>query len=53
MVELWYTKKESAMKVLNSLRSAKKRSRNIQLVRRNGRMYLIDRMNPRFKVRQG
>jgi large subunit ribosomal protein L36 len=41
------------MKVLNSLRSAKKRNRNIQMVRRNGRLYLIDKMNPRFKARQG
>ena len=41
------------MKVLNSLRSAKKRSKNIQLVRRNGRSYLIDKVNPRFKARQG
>lgn len=41
------------MKVLNSLRSAKTRDRNSHLVRRNGRLYIIDKKNPRFKARQG
>ncbi len=41
------------MKVLNSLRSAKTRDRNSQMVRRNGRLYIIDKKNPRFKARQG
>ena len=41
------------MKVLNSLGSAKKRDKNSQLVRRKGRLYLINKKNPRFKARQG
>ncbi|MGI8484206.1 MAG: type B 50S ribosomal protein L36 [Thermomicrobiales bacterium] len=41
------------MKVLNSLKSAKTRNKSSQLVRRKGRLYLIDKKNPRFKARQG
>ena len=38
------------MKVLSSLKSAKKRSSSIQLVRRGKRVYAIDKKNPRFIV---
>lgn len=41
------------MRVSNSLSSAKKRDKDSQLVRRKGRLYLINKKNPRFKVRQG
>ncbi len=41
------------MKVRNSLRTAKKRHKNCQLVRRKGRVYIINKTNPRFKARQG
>ncbi len=41
------------MKVLNSLKSAKKRDRNCRIVRRRGRVYVINKRNPRFKARQG
>lgn len=41
------------MKVLNSLRSAKTRGTGTQLVRRRGRVYLINKRNPRLKARQG
>jgi len=41
------------MKVLKSLRSAKKRERGCQIVRRRGRVYVINKRNPRFKARQG
>ena len=44
---------EVAMKVRNSLRSAKTRDKNCQIVRRKGRIYLINKKNPRFKARQG
>jgi large subunit ribosomal protein L36 len=41
------------MKVRNSLRSLKKRDKNCRVVRRKGRVYVINKMNPRFKARQG
>lgn len=41
------------MKVLSSLKSAKTRDKNCQLVRRKGRIFVINKVNPRFKVRQG
>lgn len=41
------------MKVLNSLKSAKIRDKNCRIVRRRGRVYVINKKNPRFKARQG
>ena len=41
------------MKVRNSLRSLKSRHRDCQVVRRKGRIYVINKGNPRFKARQG
>ena len=41
------------MKVRNSLRSLKKRHRATRVVRRRGRVYLINKQNGRFKARQG
>jgi large subunit ribosomal protein L36 len=41
------------MKVINSLRSAKTRHKNCQVVRRRGRVYVINKKDPRFKARQG
>lgn len=41
------------MKVRNSLKSLKKRSRTCRVVRRKGRVYVIDKLNPRYKARQG
>lgn len=41
------------MKIRNSLRSAKKRDKNCRIVRRKGRVYVINKMNPRMKTRQG
>jgi large subunit ribosomal protein L36 len=43
----------SAMKIVNSLKSAKKRDKNCRVVRRKGRLYVINKSNPRFKARQG
>jgi len=40
------------MKVRNSLRSMKDKSGS-QVVRRKGRLYVINKKNPRFKARQG
>jgi large subunit ribosomal protein L36 len=41
------------MKVVNSLKSAKSREKNCRIVRRRGRVYVINKKNPRFKARQG
>ena len=41
------------MKVVNSLKSAKKRHKNCQIVKRRGRAFVINKTNPRFKARQG
>lgn len=40
------------MKVRNSLRALKSRP-GAQIVRRHGRVYVINRKDPRFKARQG
>lgn len=42
-----------AMKVVNSLKTAKQRDKNCRIVRRKGRVYVINKKNPRFKARQG
>jgi len=41
------------MKVLSSLKSAKKRDKNCQVIKRKGRIYVINKKNPRYKARQG
>ncbi len=41
------------MKVRNSLKALMKRHRDNKLVRRKGRVYIINKTNPRFKARQG
>jgi large subunit ribosomal protein L36 len=41
------------MKVVNSLKSVKKRDKNCKMVRRRGRVFIINKKNPRFKARLG
>jgi large subunit ribosomal protein L36 len=41
------------MKVRNSLKSLRGRHRDNQLVRRKGRVYIINKTQKRFKARQG
>jgi len=41
------------MKVVNSLKTLKSRHKNCQLIRRKGRVYVINKTNRRFKARQG
>jgi large subunit ribosomal protein L36 len=43
----------SVMKIANSLKTLKKRDKNCRIVRRKGRVYVINKTNPRFKARQG
>ena len=40
------------MKVLSSLKSAKNRDRDCKIVRRRGRIFVINKKNPRMKARQ-
>jgi len=41
------------MKVRNSRRSLKTRHRACRVVRRKGRVYVINKTHPKFKARQG
>lgn len=41
------------MKIKNSLKALRARHRGNQLVRRKGRVYVINKAAPRFKARQG
>jgi large subunit ribosomal protein L36 len=41
------------MKIRNSLKTAKARHKDCRMVRRKGRVYIINKTNPRFKARQG
>jgi large subunit ribosomal protein L36 len=42
-----------AMKIRHSLKSVKLRHKDCRIVRRKGRVYVINKTNPRFKARQG
>lgn len=41
------------MKIKNSIKSLIKRHRDNRIVRRKGRVYVINKKNRRFKARQG
>lgn len=41
------------MKIANSIKTLKKRDRNCRVIKRRGRVYVINKTNPRFKARQG
>ncbi|WP_078689063.1 MULTISPECIES: type B 50S ribosomal protein L36 [unclassified Bartonella] len=41
------------MKIKNSLKALKERHRSNRLVRRKGRVYILNKTNPRFRARQG
>jgi large subunit ribosomal protein L36 len=41
------------MKVLASLKTAKQRHPDCQIVKRRGKIFVICKTNPRFKARQG
>jgi large subunit ribosomal protein L36 len=47
------TRSESIMKIVNSLKSLKGRHRDNRVIRRRGRIYVINKVNRRFKARQG
>lgn len=41
------------MKVVSSIKSAKTRHPACQVVRRKGKIYVINKVEPRYKARQG
>ncbi len=41
------------MKITSSLKTLRKRDKNCQLIRRKGRIYVINKKNPRYKAKQG
>jgi len=41
------------MKVVNSLKTIKNRDKDCRVIRRKGRVYVINKRIPRFKARQG
>ncbi len=41
------------MKIVNSLKAAFKRDKNNKIVKRKGRVFIINKVNPRYKARQG
>lgn len=45
--------RQRVMKVVNSLKSMKDRHKECRIIRRKGRLYVINKRNPRFKARQG
>jgi large subunit ribosomal protein L36 len=45
--------RDKGMKIVNSLKSLKKRDKNCRIVRRKGRAFIINKVNPRYKARQG
>lgn len=47
-----HRKEKSRMKVRSSLKSLKNQPGS-QVVRRRGRVYVLNKQNPRFKARQG
>ena len=41
------------MKIASSLKSLKKKDLNSKVVKRRGKLYVINKKNPKFKARQG
>lgn len=50
---LAYRPRDVPMKVRSSLKSLKTRHRDCKVVRRKGRVYVINKTDPRFKAKQG
>ena len=47
------TPRVKPMKIRKSLKSLKGRDKDCRVIRRKGRVYVINKKNPRFKARQG
>lgn len=53
MVKLFSFLRNLVMKIANSLKTLKSRHKACKIVRRRGRIYVINKQAPRFKARQG
>jgi len=53
LIKFFFCYKHSDMKVVSSLKSLKKRDLNNKLIKRKGKLYVINKKNPRMKSRQG
>jgi large subunit ribosomal protein L36 len=49
----FFSQAGSSMKVRSSLKSLKTRHRACKVVRRKGRVYIINKVDPRYKAKQG
>jgi large subunit ribosomal protein L36 len=49
----WAARRARPMKIKNSLKALKGRHRDNRMVRRKGRVYIINKTAPRYKARQG
>ena len=49
----WTYALDNSMKVVSSIKFAKKRHPDCQVVRRRGKIYVINKTDPRYKARQG
>ncbi len=41
------------MRIASSLKTLRSRHKECRLIRRKGKIYVINKLNPRFKARQG
>jgi len=48
-----FRKKKKRKKIMKTRASLKKRSADCKIVRRKGRLYVINKKNPKMKLRQG
>lgn len=53
LLNIYILKRRLHMKVLASLKSARKRDKDCRLIRRKGKLIVINKKNPRLKARQG
>lgn len=52
-MRITFDNKDTEMKVYSSLKSKKVRDKDCKVVRRKGRVYVINKKNPKLKARQG
>ena len=50
---MWTKLEGEIMKIANSLKTLRSRDKDCKLVRRKGRVYVINKKKPRYKARQG
>ena len=53
LIKFHILERVKVMKVKNSIKSLRNRHRDCRVVRRRGRLFVINKTNRRFKARQG